>query len=292
MNKIIDALKWVICNFFPLTIAILALFYLRWFRLAPFVLLDDPTFAFIGGLILLILYLAFSKLLLVVKNNILRVVFGFLSITLLVINAVYLDIHIPRVETRARCNGVTYYLTYGHPLGDEQWTYVHMSKWNGISYQSHFFGYAPDAAGNKIVCDEARKEAHFIKSFGDPANLIYIDGENPQAFEGHNGARLKNRFYFMSEDWSLQQDCANQYTEECSIVVFMLYECELDYTNCNRLRISYTADNYEFIELRPDESRNEISLMEEHLSIEVETLIFTYGENPVCYVEGCTIDTK
>jgi hypothetical protein len=292
MHKTFNAARWVSKNFFFITIAVLVFFYLRWFRLAPFVSGDDPTQSFIVGCFLLFLFLLVSRVLAGTTNWALRFLLLILNITLLLINGAYLLIHIPQIETTAYCNGVRYYITYGAPFGDEQWTYVQMSKWKGISYESHFFGYAPGAGGNEIICNEARNEAHFIRSFGDPADLVYIDGENPQRFEGHNGARLKNRLYFMSEDWSLNQDCVSKYTWECDVFVFTLYECELDYTNCNRLLISYTTDDSDFIELRPDERENKISLFEEDLSIDDETLIFTFGENPVCYVEGCTIDAK
>jgi hypothetical protein len=292
MNNTFNAARWVSKNFFFISIAVLVVFYLRWFRLTPFVFGDDPTDAFILGCVLLFILLVVSTFLARTTNGPLKFLLLMLNIPFLLVNSLYLFVHIPWLETTVQCNGIRYYISQGAPLFDEQWTYVQMSKWKGISYESRFFGYAPGAGGNEIICDEKRKEAHFIRTFGDPAALVYIDGESPQDFEGHNSARLKNRLYFMAEDWSLQQNCTGQYAWECDVYVFTLYECALDYTNCNRLPISYTTDDKDFIDLRPDESRNEISLIEEYLSIDDETLIFTYGEHPVCYVDGCTIDTK
>jgi hypothetical protein len=260
--------------------------------LTPFVPINDPTEAFIAGCILLIIFLAVAKLHAWITNKPLKFFLATLNVLLLLINAVFLFVYSPYLETTAKCNGVRYYISFGAPLNDPQWTYVQMSKWKGISYESRFFGYAPGSGANEIICDEERKEAHFIRTFRNPPALVYIDGENPQDFEGHNSARLKNKLYFMSQDWSLQQNCASQYTWECDVYVFTLYECELDYTNCNRLPISYTTYDSDFIDLRPDENKNEISLIEEHPSIDKEILIFTYGEKSICYVDGCTINTK
>ncbi len=292
MKNNFNATKWVRKNFFFISVAVLIVFYLRWFRLTPFVFGDDPTEAFIPGSILLFIFLAVSMLLRWITNRDLIFLLGMVNITLLLMNGLYLFVYMPWLETTAKCNGIRYYISQGAPFSDPQWTYVQMSKWKGISYESSFFGYAPGAGANEIICDEKRKEAHFIRTFGDPAALVYIDGENPQIFEGHNSARLKNQLYFMSENWSLQENCASQHTWECDVFVLALYECDLDYTNCNRLPISYTTDDYYFIDLRPDEGTNQISLVEEYLSVDDETLIFTYGENPVCHVDGCTIETK
>src|SRR5690349_5789752 len=105
MNKIIDAIKWVMRNFFLITIAIFAVFYLIWFRLAPFVLLDDPTFAFIAGCVLLAIYGVLAMFIVRARNRALKVLLAVLNVLVLCINALYLVIHMPSLETTAVCNG-------------------------------------------------------------------------------------------------------------------------------------------------------------------------------------------
>jgi hypothetical protein len=261
-------------------------------RLAPFVLLDDPSFAFIGSLILLVVYIALVKALSVVHNVFLKVVFGFLSVLFLIINVVYLDIHNPKLETTAKCNGATYYITYGHPLGDEQWTYVQMSKWRGIFYESHFWGYAPDAGANEIRCDVDRKETLFLRFFAEPPTLTFIDGENPQSFYKYSGAQLSDKLYFMSEDWYIPTDCNQEEYWTCDVSVYVLYQCKSDYTDCNPLPITYTNGDIDFLELRANEATNEVSLFRQYMASDKETLVFTYGENTRCYEDGCTISNK
>jgi hypothetical protein len=291
MNNISNAIKWAIRNFFFITIAIFIIIYLWWFRLTPFVFLDDPTTAFVGGFILLIVYLAFSLALSLSKHVFLKAIFYFFNFIFLMVNVLYLEIHIPRIETSKKCNGETYYITYGAPLLDEQWTYVQVSKWKGLVYESHFWGYAPGSAANDIICDTNRKETHFIRNFSDPSTLIFIDGENPQGFYEYASARLKNSLYFLSEDWSIE-NCTNEQYWACDISVYTLYKCKSNYTDCNPLPITYTSGDVDFLELRADETTNEIILFEHYSGSDDETLIFTYGENSRCYVDGCTINSK
>jgi hypothetical protein len=155
MNNIFDAIKWFIRNFFFITIAVFVIIYLRWFRLTPFVFLDDPSEAFIGGFVLLIIYGVLSKLLSLTKGSVLKAVLFIASIIFLYINALYLNIHMPRIVSTSKCDGITYYVTHNKPLLDEQWSYIQLSKWKGvINYESHFQGYAPGVTGDQIICDK------------------------------------------------------------------------------------------------------------------------------------------
>ncbi len=292
MENITNAIKWAIRNFFFIAIAILILFYLRWFRLTPFVFLDDPTFAFIGGIVLLIIFFVISKALSSSKRVFPKTVLYFLGLVFLAINIAYLNVHIPRIGTSLKCNRVTYYLTYGAPLTDEQWTYVQLSKWWGLfNYESHFWGYAPGSGANDIICDAEKKETHFVRTYTDPGTLTFIDGENPQDFYEYASARLKNNLYFLSEDWSIE-NCNNEQYGTCYIPVYTLYKCKLDYTDCNPLPITYTSGDVDFLELRADETTNEVSLVEQYIGSDEETLVFSYGESSRCYIDGCTINSK
>jgi len=264
---------------------------LCWFRLTPFVFWDDPTKAFFGGLVLLIPFGLLSKILPHTKPGDLKTIFHIANFIFLYVNASYLDIHMPRIESAASCNGINYYITHGAPLLDEQWTYIQLSKWTGLfDYESHFYGYAPGSGGNEIICDTERKEAHFIR---DKSRLIFIDGQYSQGFEEHASARLEDNLYFMSEDWSLPENCSMQEYSTCGISIFTLYKCELNFTNCNSLPVTYTTGDTFLLELRANEAKGEISLFEQYFGDwKDETIIFTYGDKPQCYVDGCTISVK
>jgi hypothetical protein len=158
MDKISGAIKLIVYKSFFISIVVFVLLYLWWFRLTPFVFLNDPTLAFIGGSILLIIYGALSIAISRTKHNVMNPVLSIVNIIFFVINVTYLDIHMPRIKTTASCNGITYYVTRGRSLLDEQWTYVQVSSWKGVfDYESHFSGYEPDAGTGEIICDPESK---------------------------------------------------------------------------------------------------------------------------------------
>lgn len=289
MYNISYVIKWVVRNFFFLSIVVFIIFYLRWFRLTPFVFGDDPTTAFIGGCFLMIIYGTLATFFARTKSVALKVMLAIVNIMLLTINALYLIIHIPNIETTAMCNGIKYYITHGAPLGDEQWTYVQVSKWRGIFYESYFWGYS---GANEIKCDVDNKEALFLDLYGDPPTLTIIDGENSQRFYRFAGAQLGDDLFFLSEDWSLLDNCNSDKNQVCSVFIYTLYTCKSNYTECNSLPISYTAGYVDYLELRANETTHEVSLFQQYLGSDDESLVFTYGENSHCYVDGCTINNK
>lgn len=292
MKNTSNVFKWVFRYFFIFTIAVFIIFYLWWLRIAPFVWGNDPTSAFIGGCILLIIYGVLVNIFAHAKSgSFLKALLAVVNILVLCINALYLYIHIPSIETTLVCNGIKYYITYGAPLGDEQWTYVQMSKWKGLVYESHFWGYSPDAGANEIRCDAGRNETLFLRLYADPPSLTFIDGENPQSFYKYTSAQLGDNLYFLSEDWSIE-NCTDEQYWACDNSVYTLYKCKSSYTDCNPLSIIYTSGDVEFLELRADETTNEINLYEQYFGSDDETLIFTYGKNSSCYVDGCTIASK
>jgi hypothetical protein len=287
MNKILNATKWIIHNFFLLTLALLVIVFIRWFWLTP-IRLSYDTAGIIAGIILLIISGAIvGSIWRANKDGNADAVVVMASIALLGINYWYIDIHYPRVITTAKCNGARYTITRYSPLFDEQLEYRNLSIWKGVLYKSFFFG-SSGIGGYKIICDEGKREANFVDTYNHV--LYYTDGENARIYEEYVGAKLRGHRYFISR--------------------------ELDYTNCNPLPIHYQRENSaKLLELRIDKKANEISLYEEgvHLSNiysespncppgittnetihdeEEDTLIFTYGENPRCYVDGCSITNE
>jgi hypothetical protein len=72
----------------------------------------------------------------------------------------------------------------------------------------------------------------------------------------------------------------------CDSYTYTLYECDLDYTSCDPLPVQYTETNheYEWGYLDINEATNEINAYSFK-----DSLIFTYGENPVCHIHRCEI---
>ncbi len=92
----------------------------------------------------------------------------------------------------------------------------------------------------------------------------------------------------MSQDQHILETCIGEYSWDCDQFVHTLFQCDLDYTNCTPLPISFSTDDTSFLlSLRVDDEKNEISLFLEHFDSDDEIHIFTYGSTPQCFVDYC-----
>ncbi len=288
MNKVVDAGQWIIRNFLPISLIIFIVIYLRWFRLTPleFGHYNDPNAGYIAGLILLGLYSVLTILFRISKDHvIIRVLLFIPTIFLLFLNIAFLFWFSPRMITTAKCNGFTYYISTGSPLSDPQWSYFQFTKWRGVFYDSHFFGYS--GYKYEIICDEEKKEANVV--FGDI--LDSTDGKHPRSYI-HMSVKLNNQLYVLSETWDIPEYCGKDEYRDCDIYRYTLYECKSGYTSCDALPIQYTIYDSEFFYLEVDEITGEINLFDNDEDDPDRILIFTWGEHPRCYVEGCKIPGK
>jgi len=284
MDKVFAAINWIVRKIFFITIVVLLIFYIRWFRLTPWVFFDDPTFAYMFGLILLIVYGIFIKAWFVSKNAILKMFLLLISIGVLVINCLYLEIHIPRLVTTVKCNSIRYYITSYSPFLDEQWQYDQLSKWRGVFYQSTPLRFS-GLPSYRIICDEEKKEANLVNTFNDV--LYYTDAENPRFYVENVHAKLKGHLYFIAREVSFEG--CNKEKRNCAISIYIPYECKLDYTACNPLPIRYTDRGSELLYLQADKTTGDVFLFIKSLGNGDETLIFSYGNVPRCYVDHCSI---
>lgn len=284
MNNVIDFGKWLARNFFFITIGIFIIIYLRWFRLTPLVFgyYNDPNDAYIAGLILLSIYSFLVIIFNVVKRKGCIKSFIFIFTTIFfVLNIAFLYGFSPSMITTTYCNEITYYISSGSPLTDPQWTYYQFTKWkNDFSYKSFFFGYS--GWDYKIICDEEKREANVIIPFLDA--LDYTDGENPRSYL-HTSTKLNNHLYVMSVDWYTSEGCDRNRYWYCDTFTYTLYQCNLNYTSCNSIPIQYSTKFESFFYLESDEIKQEINLYDN----DDDALIFTWGNRPRCYIEGCEI---
>lgn len=281
MKKVIDAGKLIIHNFYSISIVVFIVIYIRWFRLTPLMFYNDPDGAYIVGLILLGLSSLFAFLFKRSKNR--RFLKGFLFILatiFLIGNIAHINAFFPSLEFTTKCNGKTYYVTWMHPFGDYQWSFNNVTIWKGVKYESFFFGYS--SSNYEIVCDENKKEANIINTSRDV--LAYTDGENSRIYDECEGVILGNHQYFLSTQ------CNDWIPSTCGSVTYTLYVCNLSYRSCDPLPIQYTQyETRNFLNLVSNEATHEVNLYEEYFETDDEILIFTYGENPRCYMEGCEI---
>jgi hypothetical protein len=270
-----------------IAVAILFIVYVRWFQLIPTAFEDDEftSPSYIAGIILFgicVIFLASAQL---AKNHpILRTLLLVPAILIFCLNLIFTWIFFPTLSINTRCNGTTYYISEFSPLSDAQWSYSQLTKWKGFfSYESYFFGV--DGA-SKIVCDKENGQTNIVRV---PGVLDEIDGKNPRKFANYAWAQLGDRQYFLATDWLVSDGCNTATSHCCDLVTYTLYECSLEYTSCNPLFIQYADDSCDEPILEANEKDNEINLYNDFDDNPDRILIFTYGENPRCYVEGCQI---
>ncbi len=282
MSKAANILTGLFRVFFAITIDVFIILYLQWFRLTPLMLNghNDSDGAYVLGIILFAIYIVSGILVNLTRRKLLAIVLFIPYLFVLWINFLHVRAYFPSLENDVVCNGSSYYITWGHPFGDYQWTNYTMTKWDGIfSYETSFFGYTPSAGPFKIICDEKKNEANFVKTKNDV--LVYTDGENPRSYDEYTGIRVNDRQYFL--EWQ----CNDWVPSTCGSETYTLYQCNSDFKLCDPLPLRYTTDNTETFVFEANTLTNEINLYDDFDDNPKRMLIFTWGEHPRCYAEGC-----
>jgi hypothetical protein len=142
MSKVGEIVNRVLRIFFLITFPVLLIVQLRWFRLEPHRQLVDYLFSFT----LLLIYGIFVRAFWVTKKNFAVKTFLFLAcLTFLITIFLDIDFHLPRIETTAQCNGITYNITSATPLFDEYMVYTKLIEWGGLfNFDTHILGYGGD----------------------------------------------------------------------------------------------------------------------------------------------------
>jgi hypothetical protein len=267
-----------------ITIAIFFSIYMRWFQLSPSILgeNDYDNASYTAGIILVSAYIILVILVWFAKNHpILRAFLFVPTILVFCINLIFAWIYFPSLSYNTRCNEASYYISQYRPLSDPQWSYWRLTEWKRFfNYESYFVG---NSGVSEIVCDEKNKQTNIING---PGVLIESHGENPTVFfDEYAWAQLNKYQYFLSykcNNWD-----GNSYS--CPTEIYRLYKCNLDYKSCQPLSIQYASDDVNTLVLEADETVKEILLYDDYDDNPDRKLIFTYSENPRCYVEGCEI---
>jgi hypothetical protein len=135
------------------------------------------------------------------------------------------------------------------------------------------------SAGWKIIIDEQNNE---VSVFEDGfSRLVFTDGENPRAYAG-TGGKLYDHTYYLSEQCNNLSNDKGYY--KCESYTYIPYRCNAQSILCESIPIQYTEEYYGYYYWVEDVAKNEISLYDDN-----DVLIFTYGKDSRCYVDGCEI---
>jgi hypothetical protein len=217
------------------------------------------------------------------KFNILGVVIFIFTIPLCCLGSL-LSLQTPTVMDTVNINEHTFFLTGELEFLDSH-AYSRLYKCNKATYQCEqtiFF----DGGGGAGF----RPLHLMIDKLHNPneVNVIYTEYDSSERLEFTYGAQPRYYDYPVQLNDHLYYLAHYRYTEYRPVsTTFVLYECELDNTSCKQLPIQYEG----FGRLRDttvDETTGEINVFIDN-QINQDTLIFTWGEQPRCYVKGCEI---
>ena len=133
----------------------------------------------------------------------------------------------------------------------------------------------------RLIADEEANELHILinRHFPDGADqLYYTYGEQTRYYL--DSIELDDGIYYLaySRDWAIQD----------SPFIYLLYKCTQDYS-CQRLPFQYeVAPLFEYF--LADIETNHLEYAFD--IIIADTLIYSYGETPYCYVQGCSLQDK
>jgi hypothetical protein len=123
-----------------------------------------------------------------------------------------------------------------------------------------------------FIVDERMGEVHVFHD----GHFEYTDGIQPRVihwYEEYNDSIYTIGIY-------------PPYGSSSDLYTYMLHKCDLSYKSCQQLPFHYTDSGGSY-SLTFDESKNELKVYKSNHPDDV--LIFSYGIEPKCYVEGCTV---
>lgn len=281
-------IRWVIDNFFILLLVVYSLLYARWFIVSP---IDKPsidlgTFAF--GLDLLI----FSAVIFILwrvfgKHNILRRIFSTIEILFVVLIGFYLLSFMPELEQVASYNGQVYFLTYHREFLGNGMSFPLLAKWDNKLHHS-VSGLGDTCCTLRLTYDPLLRVTSVVEITGDTQTLAFAD-TNPRRFYEQDTQFGDYRYY---PSW----DCyasAKSLHSTCDVFTYTIFRCTLENTGCAQLPFQYTGEYVFEIKMFQDEQNKEINIyfwIGDYPG--VRTLIFTYGENSLCHLDGCQLLTQ
>ena len=288
MEKIKGTIRllWKLLLYFVL--AIFAPIYFGWLALVPLTSFSYSGRNFFYGLIRSLLCVASIIL---ARRTMSRSWIGLIFL----IPAMYLGIsayshavnYFPSIEDVAKHDGTIYIITNSRsiyyntrPRNQDVLTKV---KWGIIPFSIVL---PPSSYHLKLTYDS---KAHLVsvveRSALDFEPLLYTDSDPPRVFAFWVfPAEFEGKRYYLT--FTCNPSLRNLY--DC-IAVHTLYQCELDNTSCMSFPFLYTEQENQVEEVVMDRDSTTGNINVYFYWHGETTLIFSNGDNPRCYVEGCEI---
>lgn len=271
---------------FLTTVIVFLLIYARWFWLDPSGVSESDgqlLETYKQGLVLLTIYCFLgSASIFTNKRNCFVYLSAVASIIFFIINVLFATVFMPRLMEYAKYNGIKYYYVSHRPGIDPPWPSYQLIKRKGLfDYEAHEIG-NDWAHKGEFMYDKTLNLINIVAVFDDQNFLLYTDDEPPRYYE-HSSVQFGNKVLYISTSRPTLNN------GNYGSTLFRIYECEIDNTACMPLPFQYIGENdYPF--LKYNEQTNEIDLLVSPIH-GGDILIYTYGDRPRCYVDGCEILT-
>jgi hypothetical protein len=187
----------------------------------------------------------------------------------------YLSIDIPeRILTSTEFNNHQYHITVEGDFDQNFVTYtVYKCDVDNFKCQELDSDYSSSIDSVALVVDEKTNEMHFVRN----DDLIFAYGE--QSREVLTSEQLGKYFYYVG--------VYPPYGSPSAEHAYSLYKCETSFAECQKLPFHYTDTGGSF-KLTFDENTQEVTMYQWKYNTD-DILIYSYGSEPKCYVERCSI---
>ena len=148
-----------------------------------------------------------------------------------------------------------------------------------LMYTDEYGEFYNDASTASLIVDENAHELHVVVD----ADLLYTVGYPPRKYIPMLRSTQRGGYRY---NLSQYEDSSTD------SVIYNLYECNRQFA-CTRIPFVYSISSERAAEIRRlfveiDEKTDEVRIFRQFESESAE-LIFSYGEQPRCHVEGCSI---
>lgn len=203
---------------------------------------------------------------------------------------------LPTILDKANINGITYYLLE-EPEALDVHIYYSLYKCTAWGFQctptEFYWGPTTGDINLHLMQDKNNSNEIYVVRphyYDDASDLMYSDGTQSIHYNYAGLSQLGNHLYYLAYISITDRE----QMEESRI--YMLYQCNPDNTNCLRLPFQYQSDK-SFLSIEISETNNEVSIFEtKDFDIskvsQQRILVYTYGDEPRCYVADCVITSK
>ncbi len=177
-----------------------------------------------------------------------------------------------RILHSAQLGDSHHYLTGRGSIGD-WWVvfYTYKCNSNDLECKEKFIGHGASFGQANMVVDTESNELYVLTQ-----NVVeYSYGSFHRSYNFLYNEELAGYTYWVAQN------------NDSGLAEFVIYRCSDEIAvKCTQIPFAYSTENYSFAELVGDEENQEVSLLID------ERLIYTYGTESQCHVDGCIIPNK